>query len=233
MIITITPNDKCKEYIETFKSKLNSVLFNLKHSLELQLTIDRNKDLEEKYYITERKENYIKERHPSDVKKYFEIMDPIYERNILKKISPIKNSRGKYVVDLEKVLRDLILVKESLYSIFNNTEKLFKGTNCKILEEFSRAQREGNISERILGNIANQYRILLNTIMRFSVEARWLMKEKIHKGKLNKMEVNENEELMKLKLMNNELKEKLTNAEEEINRQQRQLALFVGDESSL
>ena len=61
----------------------------------------------------------------SDIKEYIKCMDSDYEKDIISKISPIRNQEGKYVVDVEKVVRDLLLVKQALYSVFQKASNIY------------------------------------------------------------------------------------------------------------
>lgn len=247
MIVAITPDGKCRDFLEAFKMKLSKVLFAVKSSIEQQYS----KSWGTKQEATAERETTESRRadlNASDVKKYFEVMDAGYEKNILTKISPIKNSNGKYVVDIEKVVRDLLLVKEALYSVFQKASKhsfglswfvdtetgtmrSLEGTHCTILEELTKTQ--AGSTQSAIDNIAKHYRILLNTILRFAVEAAWLVSERGGSMGRSKREDLENEEVMKLKLTNAELNERLTDAHQEIGEQKKRLALFVGDEAAV
>ena len=198
MLFTLTPDGKSREYLEAFKVKLNFFISSLKRSF---------KDQYEKKYKLVDKENRIKE-WKSDT-------NVDYEKSIVTRVYPVMNPNGKYVVNLEKVVKDLLLIRNSLQSIFRGNNKLLEGSNCTILEELNNPQDIRPTIE----DIAKQYRVLLNTILRFAVEATWIVRDKIGCGK--------SEEVLGLKLANAELREKLAEAEEEIKELQEQLELFA------
>ena len=189
----INSNITFRQYIETFRSKLYSAFNN---SYKKETSVNKN---------------------IVDVRRHLKVMDSECENYILRKISPIKNKSGKCVIDLEEVFRDLLLVKKSLYSVFNKIDK--NESKYKILEEFSRVQAEGEVSEDLLDNIANQYRVLLNNILRFHLEVKQLISEQIQSKHSN-----DNKELLRLRLEKAELEEKLRE-------QNRRLALFVDEKT--
>ena len=195
MILTVTKDGSCREYLETFKVKLNSVISTLKHSLEEQY-----------------KRQYEKETNRSEDSPFI-FLESESEPNILTKITPIMNNKGKYMVDIEKVVSDLLLVKDALYSILQqageSTTRALEGTSCTILEELTKAK--DTIKQNTTNNIAKHYRVLLNTILRFAVEATWVINDGLKNGK--KYMGKENEEVLRLKLLNAELNEKLAGVE--------------------
>ena len=110
-----------------------------------------------------------------------------------------------------------------------------EGTNCTILEELTKMQSAGISTQTAIDNIAKHYRILLNTILRFSVEAAWIVNEEYRNNAptLGRERADaENEEVLKLKLTNAELNEQLVIFEQENEQQRKKLALFVGEEAS-
>jgi len=240
MILNLTPDGKCREFLESFKVKLNSVVFAFKQALEEKFkqkaigTASAEKENSDSKF-EDYKGIHDNTNSMGDSKKYFEVMDAEYEKNILTKISPIRNNNGKYVVDVEKVVRDLLLVKEALYSVFQKStsfieNKSLEGTSCTILEELGKATTESIPQENIIDNISKHYRILLNTILRFAVEAAWVVKEEAKTGGKKKATDMENEEMLRLKLTNAELCEKLADAEQELCEKNKKLALFTGQE---
>ena len=108
--------------------------------------------------------------------------------------------------------------------------KIEENAPNSILEELSKMQA-GENTQTVIENIAKHYRILLNTILRFAVEAAWAVNQGgkgVGYGK--KREEIENEETLRLKLMNAELNERLVEAAQENEEQRKRLALFMGEE---
>eukprot|EP00826_Nyctotherus_ovalis_P063997 TRINITY_DN9381_c0_g3_i1.p1 TRINITY_DN9381_c0_g3~~TRINITY_DN9381_c0_g3_i1.p1 ORF type:complete len:286 (-),score=107.59 TRINITY_DN9381_c0_g3_i1:73-930(-) len=190
MMLGITKDETCRECLEAFKLKLNSVLAELKHSLEEQC----KKQLEQETSRSGSKDSP------------FIFTESECESNILTKITPVMNGKGKYMVDIEKVVSDLLLIRDALYSVFQQagegTARALEGTSCTILEELTKAKETMKASS--INNVAKHYRVLLNTILRFAVEATWVIN-----GGLKKKHSDSNEELLRLKLLNAELNEKL------------------------
>lgn len=234
LIVTITADGKCGVLLQNFKIKLNNVLGAFKNAIEEKYKKPNAKAPENK----QQKEHFAEEPNPDskaakELKKYIEVMDQDYEKNILNKISPIRNNNGKYVVDVEKVVRDLLLVKEALYSVFhkgsNPEEK--EDTNLAILNELTRIQTMNESTQSAIDGIAKQYRILLNTILRYAVEAAWVVGQENNGEKgVSNMAV-EQEEVLRLKLIISELKEQLINSGKEKEELDKKLALFVGENS--
>jgi len=185
MCLSITPDGESKEYFEAFKSKLNSTLSTFKNSLEEQY----------KKQIAHKVED--------------ECIDDV--------LCPIMNSDGKYVVDLEKVVSDLMLVKDTLYSVFSKSDKSnlksLQGTNCTILKKLSKSKESGLKVAKRLDSVVKQYRVLLNTILRFAIETTWVIKNGLTN---NRKHDTENEELLKLRLMNIELNDRVANLEQKL-----------------
>ena len=234
LVLSISADGKCGEYLEAFKVKLNSVLITFKRTIESQY-----KPCEPLLKTVETKAQFSSEENDQpnmpSIKVYFEAMDEGYEKNVLTKICPIRNSHGKYVVDIEKVARDLLLVKESLYSVFikaNCPVNQSFNSDCTILTELSKLQTAGTDTERALDNIAREYRNLLNVILRFAVEAAWVVRGGQNKDSKSSMVV-EQEEFLKLKLINADLKEQLSNIIKEKNALLKKVSLFTGESSQL
>lgn len=234
LVLSISADGKCGEYLEAFKVKLNSILITFKHTIESQCKPCEQtvKSMETKAQLSTEENNQM---NLSSIKVYFEAMDEGYEKNVLTKICPIRNSNGKYVVDIEKVVRDLLLVKESLYSVFIKANCQVNqpfNSDCTILAELSKLQTASSVTEIALDNIAREYRNLLNVILRFAVEAAWVVRggqAKDSKGTV----VVEQDEFLKLKLMNADLKEQLSNISKEKHALLKKVSLFTGENSQL
>eukprot|EP00826_Nyctotherus_ovalis_P007634 TRINITY_DN11939_c0_g2_i1.p1 TRINITY_DN11939_c0_g2~~TRINITY_DN11939_c0_g2_i1.p1 ORF type:complete len:312 (-),score=79.43 TRINITY_DN11939_c0_g2_i1:93-1028(-) len=197
MIIAVTPNGKCREYLEIFKRKLNSVILALKSSLENARvngeTIDKRGILNEK--------------------NFFELVNGGNESKKVKRELAGKKTNGKCMIEIEKAVNDLALIKDSLHAAFQGIDT--------VADELNREEEE-NVEDA-----ASRYRILLNTILRFTVEATWMLKNGPPDNQ--KQKEPENEELVKMKLLNSELSDMLVSARQEIASQQKRLALFVGE----
>lgn len=115
-------------------------------------------------------------------------MDEKYSTDIINKISPIRNTNGKYVVDIEKVFKDLLLVRDSLSKIFKSEYANAK-PSTQYEELFTTDSKTTLVT---INDCAQRYRALLNSILRFTVEATWLLND-INKKK-------DDEEGMRLKL---------------------------------
>ena len=196
LIVAVTPDGKCREYFEVFKRKLSTVLLSIKSSLETtnREAIGKRKVLSDKNLLEANIE--VSKTHMETLKRR-------------------KSIGGKCMVEMEKVISDLQLIKDSLYSVFQGIENL----DDTIINELNKEQGE------YLEDAANRYRILLNTILRFIVEVTWIMKNKSNSKQIE----SENEELVRMKLLNSELSDMLVSARQEIEEQHKRLALFVGE----
>jgi hypothetical protein len=140
MLIAILPDGRCGKLLESFKGKLNGVLFAFKRALETQYkkqgelpcpitaTIaERETATHADLSIDSKREETaagsLEGGNAGECNKYIEAMDAEYEKNVLSKVSPIRNSNGKYVVDIEKVFSDLLLVKDALTAVFHKSSK--------------------------------------------------------------------------------------------------------------
>jgi hypothetical protein len=74
--------------------------------------------------LTTKKQMIEEKENTSDIRDYCEAMDSEYENDIITKITPIKNASGRYVVDIEKVLKDLAMVKDALFAIFQKSSQI-------------------------------------------------------------------------------------------------------------
>lgn len=197
MIIAVTPDGKCREYLEAFKRKLNSVILALKSSLESAKVNEQAID----------KHGILNEKSP------FELVNGGDESKRVKRELAGKSTSGKCAIDIEKAVNDLALIKDSFRAAFQGIDT--------VADELNR--EEGENAE----DAASRYRILLNTILRFTVEAAWILKNRLPDSL--KQKEPENEELVRMKLLNSELSDMLVSARQEIASQQKRLALFVGE----
>jgi hypothetical protein len=109
-------------------------------------------------------------------------------------------------------------------------------TKCTVLEQLRKVQTTTTSVQGAIDNIAAQYRVLLNTILRVAVESTWaLAPERKAAGPTSSAQGGcrpaERDEMLRLKLLNAELKEQLSAAIKDVEQHKQQLAFLVGDPS--
>ena len=103
---------------------------------------------------------------------------PAGRGDILAKISPPRNRDNKYVVELQKIVSDLSLVRRSLLASIEKRHLLSSEQLAEIaapagagghLQTKGRAQGEHAASGNAAGSVSKQYREMLNVLIRAAV----------------------------------------------------------------
>eukprot|EP00347_Sterkiella_histriomuscorum_P011245 403373188 len=143
------------------------------------------------------------ENQLSDVKKYSQEQEQ--DNNILKKISPVVNQNGVLVVEVDKVVRDLKMLHQTI-----KIAKFYRAL-LPVDEISQKSQTEDQLEVRSENQDSDttlqQYRVLLNNLFKLIA--------KMNQG-VDIM--NKQSEVYKLKLLNTELKEKIAKFENDDNR---------------
>ena len=196
----LSPDNSSNELLNGYMKKLNAIMIQFRKNIENKI---KEKDKKKEAAKERPKEELPKKQEPieqSEEAKYIHEMDPQYSDDIMTKVSPIRVGNGRYVVDIEKVFKDFLLVRDSLSKIFKTDPTLYKPSSQ--YEELFAADCKTALTS--INDLSQRYRALLNGILRFAVEASWLLDDLIKKKPAE-------EEAMRLKLriadLNGRLKE--------------------------
>ena len=154
----------------------------------------------------------------SDFTKEYTLWDKkIYEKNILTKVSPLETENKTIVVDLQRIVSDLNMLKNS----FANSAKQLGFILIephKLDQDDYQEQLDPNIPEPVF-NSSQNYRHLLNTFLRFSrdivVNINGEEKKNFIKEEEEKL-YKHKQEIMSYQLQISDLKEKVKKAEKEL-----------------